>query len=754
MSEFEELFKDELFVIDSNNLNSYEKNFYGYAIVNNKIIFEIDDFDLLDGTGAYIAIQETEDNITILQDFNGSYGLYLYQDDDYFALSNSFMKLVEYLKNEHELTLNKDYVESFLFSDLCSLMYKETLVDEIEFLPRNLKIIIDKTTKSIDFEKIDYHERTVPLDSKEAFEILDNWYYKWVNIIRSLKKETNNISVDLSGGFDSRIISVLWITANIDLDKIRIKSHDDNLHGHQEDYYIASKIAKDFNFKLNNNILSYNKDVFKEILTPIDISFYTKLGFHKQMYYKFSRARTPVYTITGEGGGPINGFLYKTKEETISQVMKVVNKSDTSLASSTYNVITKSINEIAEEYNIDENSKILPETYYREIRNRHHFGKAPVETRYSNWITLAPLIDSNLHKLDIGGCECETKAVLLYSLMFFRYCPKLLNYEFEGNREISPDVIEYTKRINEKYPFEPKELDFISGPDLDKSQPQLYINPLPKSNIENFLTNVFYSNKFKSKFLEHFSKTAYYRITKTLEEFSYHPFRHVFSAIAILKVINDIENPEEYKDMNEWLTDLNNDTSNDISPSVVNKLIKFNTARVDIQNTGNENNSIEIVDSSESRIVCPDWFKTAKGTGLVIESIQSPLDLKVKCINDGELIINLRGIDFRDSNREKFPIYIDFTKFTINDEAYVSEHTLVTHDKNYRITKDVKDSEILNIHVEWDVINDLSSYDSLEKKIIELRNKNIILSNELDDVFNSNSWKLTSYLRKIGRIFK
>ena len=97
MPEFEELFKDEFFVIDSNNLSSYEKNFYGYAIANNKILYEIDDFDLLDGTGTYIAIQETKDNIIILQDFNGSYGLYLYQNDGYFALSNSFMKSTSFL---------------------------------------------------------------------------------------------------------------------------------------------------------------------------------------------------------------------------------------------------------------------------------------------------------------------------------------------------------------------------------------------------------------------------------------------------------------------------------------------------------------------------------------------------------------------------------------------------------------------------------------------------------------------------------
>ena len=66
----------------------------------------------------------------------------------------------------------------------------------------------------------------------------------------------------------------------------------------------------------------------------MDISFYTKLGFHKQMYFKLSPASEPVYTITGEGGGSIRGYPDKTPDEYLKHVLKVSNTKDRSLSES------------------------------------------------------------------------------------------------------------------------------------------------------------------------------------------------------------------------------------------------------------------------------------------------------------------------------------------------------------------------------------------------------------------------------------
>ena len=106
-----------------------ESGFYGYAISEDDIITSENFTDSveLSGVGAYLAIQDNGSFIRIIQDFNGSYGLYYYEDKDYFAVSNSFMMLVEHLSKNHELTLNQQYCQSFLFVELYSFIYEETL---------------------------------------------------------------------------------------------------------------------------------------------------------------------------------------------------------------------------------------------------------------------------------------------------------------------------------------------------------------------------------------------------------------------------------------------------------------------------------------------------------------------------------------------------------------------------------------------------------------------------------------------------
>src|SRR5690606_13268860 len=82
----------------------------------------------LESDGAYVHITIDDDFINISQDNIGSYGLYVYEKDDYFAISNSFLKLVEYLENDYPMSFNNEYAEAFIFSGFCSFAYGETLV--------------------------------------------------------------------------------------------------------------------------------------------------------------------------------------------------------------------------------------------------------------------------------------------------------------------------------------------------------------------------------------------------------------------------------------------------------------------------------------------------------------------------------------------------------------------------------------------------------------------------------------------------
>ena len=109
----------------------------------------------------------------------------------------------------------------------------------------------------------------------------------------------------------------------------------------------------------------------------------------------------------------------------------------------------------------------------------------------------------------------------------------------------------------------------------------------------------------------------------------------------------------------------------------------------------------------------PNWFKNNEGVGIVLHSIKGSLDFQIECIQDGQLNIWLRGVDFRDKKNKRTPKFIDFTKLVINEEVIFDSRVAVSldHALAYNYTKEkVKDGDTFNIHVEWEPFDSESVY--------------------------------------------
>lgn len=140
-----------------------------------------------------------------------------------------------------------------------------------------------------------------------------------------------------------------------------------------------------------------------------------------------------------------------------------------------------------------------------------------------------------------------------------------------------------------------------------------------------------------------------------------------------------------------------------VNPTFLSSLLIFLRARVDLKNFGDENNSVEILSISDmhSKVIRPEWFKNEEGSGLNITSITGYLNIKVRCIQEGDFYVFLRSMDFRDADRKRLTIYIIYEYLKVNDQNIFETDTTVSHDKPYIFKKSVHDGEIVDIKIKW-----------------------------------------------------
>ena len=316
---------------------------------------------------------------------------------------------------------------------------------------------------------------------------------------------------------------------------------------------------------------------------------------------------------------------------------------------------------------------------------------------------------------------------MLVSVILSRFCPRLLDLSFERNNfKLDSQTKDFANNINIKYKFTSQESFFNSNDDSKEFEyKKVYSMPsngrsFEIEDIDDFIMDVFKSQSFKSEFQSYFSSKIYSNISNTIQNRSHMPLEDAYGVIAVLKIIDAVNyslrdiNNTSFGWLNHYLNirEYEDDT---ISPLTMNKLFKYITARIDIKNSRLKDNDIIILENSDirSNVNTPVWYCDDEGIGHVVNSRKGFIDLKVKCIGKGDFKIYLRGLDFRDSNDQRVPIYIDYTKFYINGECIFDSRVSVCHNRAYNYVKyGVEDGEIIDIHIEWEPFDSNSIYRS------------------------------------------
>ena len=454
----------EFFLIDSDNLAEVQTRLYGYSIQATGI-YEQDNLTEdavknLDGRGCYVYVEVKDGQITIKQDLNGCWGIYLFRHGDYFALSNSFFRLLDHVKFKYPLTVNRDYVNFLMVEALAVQVYSETAVNEISLIERNAVLHIDITNKTFEQERLDFKEYSVPLNSEGGIATLDRWIDFWGGVLRGIIQHTNRISVDLSGGFDSRVAFIVALHSGIDLNKIQINSWQGSHYTYPKDYIIASKIAEHYGFELNQPLpdcqsLNYS------LTDVLNMDLYYRQTFHKwPAIYKTKKSIDKTYTLNGYEGEAIRSRFHVPPREFIESQRRLTRPYSSSLSDELFhsveNIFEAVFLAVRNKYKIeDATSADIPHCAYHETWSRSHFGKMSLEAYFVNKICLSPIIDPKLRTLKISTEECSDPNLLI-AVFFTRYAPDILAFPFNSGSTadslIAPETIEYAQKINARFP--------------------------------------------------------------------------------------------------------------------------------------------------------------------------------------------------------------------------------------------------------------------------------------------------------------
>ncbi len=156
----------------------------------------------------------------------------------------------------------------------------------------------------------------------------------------------------------------------------------------------------------------------------------------------------------------------------------------------------------------------------------------------------------------------------------------------------------------------------------------------------------------------------------------------------------------------------------------------LSNSRIDVKNLGNADNRVEIVDCDDSfcDISNPVWLRDNDGIGTVLNSVNEEMKFSFKCVNDGTLMLSFKGIDYRDKQGTRIPIYIDYTEIVVDGERLVKGSRVSWHDSPFDYYKDVKDGQIVNVEVRWQALQTGSNLNLLSRqdKRLEIFNESRI----------------------------
>jgi hypothetical protein len=370
---------DNLFYYSSISNNLPDARLIGYSFASNAIVIgnhglqeyaakhlmKSEDFK----DGRFILIMREFDEYIIKSDSMGQDIIYYYYDDRFWAVSNSFYYLCKMLRNENiHLSLYNPGIISFFINNGNALgaqpISNNTMISEIKVLPIGGSISISKQENKLKIFKVTRNNRKNTF-SQEWYKNLMLEYLKlWRSRISALLSIPNiEVGVDISGGYDSRMVFGMVYGAGVDI--ARVKFH--SFLGKGEDLKVATQISKAFDIELN---LKLHNPVTIDCKESYELWKIGNVGSYLPIYLPLHNSSPNVIQFKGDSCGEGYRFFNNRKPGEISSTFSkyLINKSFTKLL----------INEFEDSFlnlGIDITDDFAMDHHYNNFRSRFHCGR-------------------------------------------------------------------------------------------------------------------------------------------------------------------------------------------------------------------------------------------------------------------------------------------------------------------------------------------------------------------------------------------
>lgn len=437
------MIESSFFYVDSWSFRPGYRFFCGYALFDRGVVLGGDGFaeyferfgmDPSPPTiGRFVGCFPFMNKTCIKTDDMGQELLFLYQSSGgAWAVSNSFWLLLHKLRLRG-LSIEVDGIAHCAFALKDGkhigeqLLSEKTPINSVHLVPSTKTVFIDHYEFKLKVEGLSLNDY-VTNASLNGDDLLIDHLEEQLGVLSALRDAGHKCTVDLSGGYDSRLCFGL---ARKVFDDIQVKSWVDR----EEDYVLARKVASHYKVPVNENSYTDQREATLSPLSAaaaVDFWELSSGGVYLPIYpvHKAADGYKKQVSLGGDvsygfsffaGRAIFNGSVDKVKNDIVKSF------ADRRIGSK----VSERFLEGVTSTGAPVDSKAVMQLYYSSFRSRFHAGRNSYKVPNGR-VRITPLSSSKLLALSVNYLKLGYSESHLISNLYAAIDPELASFPFAG----------------------------------------------------------------------------------------------------------------------------------------------------------------------------------------------------------------------------------------------------------------------------------------------------------------------------------